>query len=188
MNNQLLPLLNQRNQMNGLHLLDLLDESSVKVVFFDPQYRGILDKMSYGNEGKNRGKERSSLPQMSEETIKDFLAKIERILKPNGYLFLWIDKFHLMEGVKKWFENFKTLEIVNTITWDKKKWEWGIAHTVEVNIALWCKKNHDKQKALGFCTISPMYGKKNLFVKSTLILNLLSYKSNLYLLLAKKMI
>ena len=125
MNNQLLPLLNQRNQMNGLHLLDLLDESSVKVVFFDPQYRGILDKMSYGNEGKNRGKERSSLPQMSEETIKDFLAKIERILKPNGYLFLWIDKFHLMEGVKKWFENFKTLEIVDMITWDKKKMGMG---------------------------------------------------------------
>lgn len=125
MNNQLLPLLNQRNQMNGLHLLDLLDESSVKVVFFDPQYRGILDKMSYGNEGKNRGKERSSLPQMSEQTIKDFLAKIERILKPNGYLFLWIDKFHLMEGVKKWFENFKTLEIVDMITWDKKKMGMG---------------------------------------------------------------
>ena len=125
MNNQLLPLLNQRNQMNGLHLLDLLDGSSVKVVFFDPQYRGILDKMSYGNEGKNRGKERSSLPQMSEETIKDFLAKIERILKPNGYLFLWIDKFHLMEGVKKWFENFKTLEIVDMITWDKKKMGMG---------------------------------------------------------------
>lgn len=122
MNNQLLPLLNQRNQMNGLHLLD---GSSVKVVFFDPQYRGILDKMSYGNEGKNRGKERSSLPQMSEETIKDFLAKIERILKPNGYLFLWIDKFHLMEGVKKWFENFKTLEIVDMITWDKKKMGMG---------------------------------------------------------------
>lgn len=111
--------------MNGLHLLDLLDGSSVKVVFFDPQYRGILDKMSYGNEGKNRGKERSSLPQMSEETIKDFLAKIERILKPNGYLFLWIDKFHLMEGVKKWFENFKTLEIVDMITWDKKKMGMG---------------------------------------------------------------
>lgn len=125
MNNQLLPLLNQKNQMNGLHLLDLLDGSSVKVVFFDPQYRGILDKMSYGNEGKNRGKERSSLPQMSEETIKDFLAKIERILKPNGYLFLWIDKFHLMEGVKKWFENFKTLEIVDMITWDKKKMGMG---------------------------------------------------------------
>lgn len=70
MNNQLLPLLNQRNQMNGLHLLDLLDESSVKVVFFDPQYRGILDKMSYGNEGKNRGKERSSLPQMSGRDYK----------------------------------------------------------------------------------------------------------------------
>lgn len=30
-----------------------------------------------------------------------------------------------MEGVKKWFENFKTLEIVDMITWDKKKMGMG---------------------------------------------------------------
>ena len=40
-------LLNRKNKMNGLDLLDLLDKESIKVTFFDPQYRGVLDKLSY---------------------------------------------------------------------------------------------------------------------------------------------
>ena len=113
-------LLNKKNRMNGLDLLDLLDKESIKVVFFDPQYRGVLDKLSYGNEGKSRGKDRSSLPQMSQEIIFEFLAKIELVLKPNGYLFLWLDKFHLFE-VKSWIENYQSLEIVDMIVWNKLK-------------------------------------------------------------------
>ena len=113
-------LLNRRNKMNGLDLLDLLDKESIKVAFFDPQYRGVLDKLSYGNEGKSRGKDRSALPQMSQEIIFEFLAKIELVLKPNGYLFLWLDKFHLFE-VKSWIENYQSLEIVDMIVWNKMK-------------------------------------------------------------------
>ena len=113
-------LLNRRNKMNGLDLLDLLDKESIKVTFFDPQYRGVLDKLCYGNEGKSRGKDRSALPQMSQEIIFEFLAKIELVLKPNGYLFLWLDKFHLFE-VKSWIENYQSLEIVDMIVWNKMK-------------------------------------------------------------------
>ena len=113
-------LVNRRNKMNGLDLLDLLDKESIKVTFFDPQYRGVLDKLSYGNEGKSRGKDRSALPQMSQEIIFEFLAKIELVLKPNGYLFLWLDKFHLFE-VKSWIENYQSLEIVDMIVWNKMK-------------------------------------------------------------------
>ena len=111
-------LLNRKIKMNGLDLLDLLDKESIKVVFFDPQYRGVLDKLSYGNEGKSRGKDRSALPQMSQEIIFEFLAKIELVLKPNGYLFLWLDKFYLFE-VKSWIENYQSLEIVDMIVWQK---------------------------------------------------------------------
>ena len=90
------------------------------MTFFDPQYRGILDKLSYGNEGKSRGKERSDLPQMSENIIKTFLKEIERVLAPSGYLFLWIDKFHLVEGVNSWIVDLN-MEIVDLITWNKMK-------------------------------------------------------------------
>lgn len=107
--------------MNGLELLKLIQDSAVKITFFDPQYRGVLDKMSYGNEGKSRGKTRSSLPQMTENMIMDFIIEIERVLVPNGYLFLWIDKFHLLEGIKGWFNCVPSLSIVDMITWDKQK-------------------------------------------------------------------
>ena len=117
-------LLNRKIKMNGLDLLDLLDKESIKVTFFDPQYRGVLDKLCYGNEGKSRGKARSALPQMSQEIIFEFLAKIELVLKPNGYLFLWLDKFHLFE-VKSWIENYQSLEIVDMIVWNKLKISMG---------------------------------------------------------------
>lgn len=93
-------LINKKLNIDGVELLKQIPDKSLKVTFFDPQYRGILDKLSYGNEGKSRGKERSDLPQMSENIIKTFLKEIERVLAPSGYLFLWIDKFHLVEGGK----------------------------------------------------------------------------------------
>jgi len=40
--------------MDGLKLLEKLETDSIPLVFFDPQYRTILDKQNYGNEGKGR--------------------------------------------------------------------------------------------------------------------------------------
>lgn len=118
--------INYKNKMNGLDLLNIIPNETIKIAFFDPQYRGVLDKLSYGNEGKSRGKSRSELPQMSEELIMEFINEIERVLQPNGYLFLWIDKFHLIEGTQSWFnhvndKNKKIMSIVDMITWDKQK-------------------------------------------------------------------
>ena len=51
-----LPLeLNVRHRMDGLDLMATLANDSVPAVFFDPQYRGVLDKLAYGNEGKRGG-------------------------------------------------------------------------------------------------------------------------------------
>ena len=47
--------LNVRHRMDGLDLMGTLSDASVPAVFFDPQYRGVLDKLAYGNEGKARG-------------------------------------------------------------------------------------------------------------------------------------
>lgn len=115
------PKLNFRNKMDGLTFMSRIKNDAVKAVFFDPQYRGVLDKLSYGNEGVSRGKARSSLPQMSAEVIGDFLKGIERILRPSGYLFLWVDKFHLVEGIKPWLEPVPSLHTVDLMTWDKLK-------------------------------------------------------------------
>ena len=42
---------------------------------------------------------------MNEDTIKCFIKEIDRVLSPSGHLFLWVDKFHLCQGVLGWFEN-----------------------------------------------------------------------------------
>lgn len=110
---------NKKNQMNGLKLLLEFNNNSIPAVFFDPQYRGVMDKMKYGNEGA-RQKGRSELEQMPDDVIINFIKEIDRTLIPSGHLFLWIDKFHLVEGIKPWFEN-TSLETVDMITWDKGK-------------------------------------------------------------------
>ena len=116
--------LNQRNQYDGLQLLAELEPESVPLCIFDPQYRGILDKMQYGNEGVSRGRARSELPQMSEEAITRFIAGIESALIPSGHLFLWVDKYHLCTGVGPWIDK-RGLEVVDLITWNKGRMGMG---------------------------------------------------------------
>ena len=111
---------NERIKMDGLKFLTKLPELSFPVAFFDPQYRGVLDKLGYGNEGEHRGKARSSLQQMTEETISKFIQGIDRVLMPSGHLFLWMDKFHLCTGFGPWL-NGTRLDVVDMLTWDKGK-------------------------------------------------------------------
>lgn len=111
---------NQHNISDGLILMQDILDCSVKATIFDPQYRGVLDKLHYGNEGVSRSKQRSSLPQMNDDTISAFTLEINRVLKPSGHLFLWIDKFHLCMGVHQWLHD-TDLNIVDLITWDKGK-------------------------------------------------------------------
>ena len=109
-----------RVAMDGLDFLAQLPDARIAAAFFDPQYRGVLDKLGYGNEGVLRGQKRSALPQMTSDTIAEFIRAIHRVLGPSGHLFLWIDKFHLCSGIDDWIEN-TTLEIVDLITWNKAR-------------------------------------------------------------------
>lgn len=120
MSNQQLPQVNTRNKMDGLEFLRLLPTGQFPLVFFDPQYRSVLDKQKYGNEGKGRLKARLKLPQMSNELINKFFIEIERILKPSGHVMLWVDKFILLNSIHL-FTSGTSLQVVDLITWDKKK-------------------------------------------------------------------
>ena len=110
---------NTRLEMEGLGFLKMIPEQCTPVVFFDPQYRGILDRQAYGNEGK-RQKGRTRLPQMSEREIGAFMRRIDHILIPSGHLFLWMDKFHLCTGFADWLTGTR-LDIVDMVTWDKQR-------------------------------------------------------------------
>ena len=108
---------NVTNVMSGLNMLAHLDNGKVAAAFFDPQYRGVLDLLRLGNEGA-RQKRRAALPQMDEATIIAFIIGLDRVLRPSGHLFLWLDKFHLVEGFKSWLAG-TGLATVDMITWDK---------------------------------------------------------------------
>lgn len=115
---------NTRLRMDGLEFLSMLPERAIPVAFLDPQYRGVLEKLSYGNEGKTRGTRRSAMAQMPEAMIAEFVQGIDRVLIPSGHLFLWVDKFHLCQGVRPWLEGTE-LEIVDLMTWDKDTFGMG---------------------------------------------------------------
>lgn len=115
---------NTRQKMDGLAMMQKLPDSSVTVAFLDPQYRGILDKLAYGNEGVSRNRARCSLEQMSQDTIHRFITEIDRLLIPNGHLFLWMDKFRICTGFSPWIAQTH-LETVDLITWNKKRMGMG---------------------------------------------------------------
>ena len=75
---------NTRLKMDGLDFLAMLPACAIPVAFLDPQYRGVLEKLSYGNEGKDRGKRRCALEQMTDAVIGRFVRGINRALIPVG--------------------------------------------------------------------------------------------------------
>ena len=116
---------NATNKYDGLKLLSKMPAESVDCVFFDPQYRGILDKMAYGNEKTGKQKKRAELPQMDVPTIKKFVKEYGRILKKSKYFFLWVDKYELCSGnIKAWVRG-TSLKIVDMVVWKKSRMGLG---------------------------------------------------------------
>lgn len=115
---------NTRLKMDGLDFLSRLPDEAVPLAFLDPQYRGVLDKLAYGNEGVRRGQRRAALRQMDEATIAAFIQGIDRVLTASGHLFLWLDKFHLCSGFAPWLAGTR-LSVVDMITWDKRRMGMG---------------------------------------------------------------
>lgn len=112
-----------QNRADGHDLLRALPAASFPLTFFDPQYRGVLDRQRYGNEG-SRQQERATLPQMDLAQILAFIAEIDRVLMPSGHLMLWVDKFHLCTGVTPWLAG-TGLAIVDLVTWNKRRFGMG---------------------------------------------------------------
>lgn len=110
---------NVRQKMDGLALLRALDDRSADAIVLDPQYRAILDKMRYGNEGE-RQRGRATLRQQGDAEIEQFVHEAARTLKGSAYMFMWLDKFALFSGhYKVWFKRAPYLFTVGGITWDK---------------------------------------------------------------------
>lgn len=137
---------NRRLHGDGLLLLAQLPAESASACFFDPQYRHIMEKMKYGNEGA-RQKERAQLPQMNDEIIVKFLKAITYAMKPGGYIFFWMDKFMLAEGVH--------LGLLKAANENRKK--KGLYYIHQVDMLTWKKgrigMGRRTRRASEFCLI-----------------------------------
>src|SRR5215831_13470866 len=90
--------INVAQRGDALVLLQSLANSSVALGFFDPQFRELLDRQKFGNEGVNRQCPRARLQAMSSDYIDAVIIEFARVLKSSGYLLRWTDKFVLCEG------------------------------------------------------------------------------------------
>ena len=102
---------NVRLEMDGLEFLSLLPSGALSVAFLDPQYRGVLEKLFYGNEGKRRGRRCCALEQMPEDTIFSYssdglktpgIDKASRLARAAG---VWLDWLATGEGTM-WTDKF----------------------------------------------------------------------------------
>ena len=100
---------------DALILLQSLANACTPLVFFDPQHRGVLDRLQYGNEG-SRQRGRAELPAMTGDYIDACCREAIRVLKPSGYLLRWIDTYHLCEA-----DHLRVADVcrcVDLIAWD----------------------------------------------------------------------
>ena len=128
---------NRRLKQDGLEMMSLIPAGSMPAAFFDPQYRGVYEKMAYGNELTSRNCRRVKKPQMHDDMIGRFVREIDRVLMPSGHLFLWVDKFHLCTNFREWL-NGTSLDAVDMITWNKLRMGLGYRsrHTSEFLLVL----------------------------------------------------
>jgi site-specific DNA-methyltransferase (adenine-specific) len=113
---------NTAQRGDALALLQSLSDSCTPLVFFDPQHRGVLDYLKFGNEGaRQRG--RSQLPAMDADYIDAVCRESARVLKPGGYFMLWVDTFRLCEGDHlRLADVFKAVDL---LAWDNLRMGMG---------------------------------------------------------------
>jgi site-specific DNA-methyltransferase (adenine-specific) len=106
---------------DALVLLESLPDTCTPLIFFDPQHRTVLDKLQYGNEGA-RQKGRAQLAAMSDSYIDACSCASARVLRPSGYLMLWLDTFRVGEALNGRGLGFvDVLKCVDLIAWDNDR-------------------------------------------------------------------
>jgi site-specific DNA-methyltransferase (adenine-specific) len=112
---------NRRNGADAVTFLQNLPSGQLfPLAFFDPQYRQVLDKLNYGNEGK-RQKRRSALPQMTTALIQQIICELYNRIVPSGHLMLWVDKFLVVGAWQQLFTSEAPFDLVDMITWEKPR-------------------------------------------------------------------
>jgi len=113
-------LFNTINEGDGLELLRNLPNNSVQLVIFDPQYRNIDEVAPINSKRIKIPFHSQPLYDQSQMDITTFFKEIERVLKPSGFVILWIDDNILIKTTfKQWITT--NLKIKEILIWVKKR-------------------------------------------------------------------
>jgi site-specific DNA-methyltransferase (adenine-specific) len=116
---------NTRQRAPGFKLLCSLPASNAQLVFLDPQYRSVLDKLAFGNEGRRQAA-RAKLPQQTDYSIALLVEQTGRVLVPSGHLMFWTDKYAIGTGRHlRYFVNAPALHVVDLICWHTLRFGMG---------------------------------------------------------------
>lgn len=137
-----------RNRMGGLALLATLRPGEAALAFLDPQYRAILDRQAYGNEGA-RQKARAALPQMGVDGIRAFVEAIAGALRPSGHLMMWADKYAVGSGHHlRYLRDAPSLAVVDLIAWNKTRAGMGNRARCQTEYLVVLQKKPTRAKGL----------------------------------------
>jgi len=102
---------NVRQAGEGLEMLSQLDNGSVALAFFDPQYEKagtVLNSADW------------PLHFQSEQQIINIIKEIFRVLKKSGFCLLWVNREILRtDRLQHWLSQTPLLKIVDLLVWDK---------------------------------------------------------------------
>ena len=109
---------NIKQEGEALELLQSLADKSVKLVFLDPQYEDVGDI--------SRSNSLAPLNNQTEYQIINIIKEIERVLVPQGFLLLWVNKKFLgNDKVSLWLNQARKLKVVDFLVWDKGFFGFG---------------------------------------------------------------
>ena len=69
------------------------------------------------------------------------------MLLPSGHLFLWVDKFHLCQGVLQWLQHTE-LNLVDMVVWNKGKIGMGYRTRHKSEYLIVCQKSPVRVKGI----------------------------------------
>ena len=110
---------NSRIKMEGLKFLKQLPDACAATAFFDPQFRGVYDKMKYGNEDTSRNAVRCETPADDGRYHHRVRARNYRVcsLLPVTFSSGWTS-FTCAATSRNGADGTK-LSVVDMLTWDK---------------------------------------------------------------------
>lgn len=116
------------NVGDGLQMMVGMEDGAAAAGFFDPQYCGVLEHLGTdGSPYPTRQRQRAALPFMRDGAIRGFVDELFRVVRPQGHLFLWMDKYHLTNDSRAWFRDTE-FELVDLITWNKDAAAHGMGY------------------------------------------------------------